>query len=287
MNCVGIVGAGLIGATIARCFRDAFPDVDLLLNDRSADNARFVCKNVPSVRQVASTDALLDCDLLFVCVPPASTANVVMEVAAATSKATIVDTASIKGPVIAEIEQTPEIAARFLGGHPMVGGKESGPSNFQDVFVGGASFVLCPTRFTPLALLTEVADVLKKAGYSTLEMDATHHDEVVAHTSHLPHLMSYALANTIASSVAEQDISDLASKSTRVMSGFASGNTEMWVEIFEKNASNLGKAVDGYILELLKLRADIRNEKLAAAKAKLDSGAKASDAISDAANGDG
>jgi prephenate dehydrogenase len=109
----------------------------------------------------------------------------------------VIDTGSAKGAVVAAMRRSIPLGAHAVGGHPMAGTERSGPGGADFERLHGATFVLSPVREDPLGM-DRAAAFARSVGALPLQMDADVHDGAVAFTSHLPHLLAFALASATA-----------------------------------------------------------------------------------------
>jgi prephenate dehydrogenase len=154
----------------------------------------------------------------------------------------VVDTGSAKGAVVAAMRRFLGDDVRAVGGHPMAGTERPGPEGADDRLLRGAAFVLCPVRDDPAALA--LGRLLAEAvGSRPVEMGAEAHDRVVAVTSHLPHLMAYALAATGGDASARGErVAALASTGFGGATRLASSDPEMVAGCLCANAAEVRRA---------------------------------------------
>ncbi len=245
---IGIVGTGLVGTALAALIQQRMPHVQLRAVEPQNSYRTAVAARLPRIDWAHCAAELGDCDLVVLACPPAAVTGLAREVLAA-GDALVVDTASVKGRIVAEMSDAP----RFVGGHPLAGGNRSGPFTAEPDALAAARFVLTPHAGNAEADLERVERVLARLGLSVVRLDAAAHDALMARTSHLPHLLSYGLAATLAR-MDEEELLGFASRSTRRLCAFASANTRMWSEIFDQNDEAVSAALDELILDLMTLR---------------------------------
>jgi prephenate dehydrogenase len=200
-------------------------------------------------------EALAQCDLVFVCTPPRVVApTVVALLATPGSRCVVVDTASTKERILQEVlAATPE-AGRYIGGHPLAGGNSGGPFDADAATLRQARFVLDAREGVVPGALDLARGFIQALGMEVLLVDARKHDEILALSSHLPHLIAYAYVASLRDlSAADRTLfAALASKSTRSLANFASENAQMWSDIFDESAE-LSARVDGFSQSLAQL----------------------------------
>ena len=191
---VALLGAGLIGGSVGLALRRA----GAFVSGYDRDPARVEHARELGVFDEAATSvaqAVKGADLVVVAVPVGQVADVVVE--ALDAGATLVtDVGSVKSPVVVAVERArPDLAPRFVGGHPMAGSEQEGLDGASaDLFVG-ATWVLTPTgRTDPQAFATVRAWVVE-LGAEALAVTPELHDALVAVVSHVPQLAASTLMN--------------------------------------------------------------------------------------------
>jgi prephenate dehydrogenase len=241
-----VVGTGLIGASVAGALRErgGVSRVVGVGRNRSNLDAALERALVDAVSQDLDA-ALADADLVILAAPVDSCRALLAQVvAAAPAAATITDAGSVKAPLMATAEQL-GIAARFVGAHPMAGGTETGAAHARaDLFEG------CMTVVTPgdaeRRRVGLVSDLWGLVGAKVVEMSAEEHDAVVARTSHLPQMLSYALAASLAdasSSSSNDLLYALAGNGLRDTTRLAASDASMWKAISAENKQELLSAM--------------------------------------------
>lgn len=251
---IGLVGAGLIGGSIAARLAFALPDCALLVHDASPGNAAYVAERHPNASIAATLDALGDCDVIFVATPVATIGDqVIALLSLAESQAVIIDTGSAKSAVIDQVTAADVDATRFVPGHPLAGGISAGPGRSSSDIVTVRPFVLTPSESTSAKALDIAKSLLERLGAKTVEMAPDAHDRLLALGSHLPHLIAYALAG-----MATEEPGDLLPASYRGIAAFAGSDAQMWADIFRANREELRAALTEFKkrLDLIAAMAD-------------------------------
>jgi prephenate dehydrogenase len=270
---IGLIGAGLIGGSIAAALARELPGASLLILDASTGNANYVAERHPNAEVVATVDALSGCDAIFVATPVASiAAHVVSLLNLRDSEAIIIDTGSAKTAIIDEVAGAGIEMGRFIPGHPLAGGISTGPGRSVAGIVSTRPFVLTPTDATAESALKSAVELLDTIGASTVVMDASAHDQLLARGSHLPHLIAFAMAE-----FADEGVQALLPASFRSIAEFARSDPQMWSDIFRANGADLRAAVDSF-KKRLDILVDMADEPspeqllatLQAAKARID-----------------
>lgn len=245
---IGIVGTGLVGTALAALIQRRMPAVRLFAVEPQNSYRSAVAARLPRLSWAHCAADLAHCDIVFLCCPPGAVTGLAREVLEA-GAGLVVDTASVKGRIVAEMADAP----RFVGGHPLAGGNRSGPFTADPEALAAARFVLTPHEGNDAGALEALEAFLARLGLSVVRMEAGAHDALLARSSHLPHLLSYGFAAMLGR-MDEDELVGFASRSTRAMSAFASGNARMWAEIFQQNEEAVSAALDDLILDLMALR---------------------------------
>jgi prephenate dehydrogenase len=268
---IGLVGAGLIGGSIAAALARRIADAALIVHDASPGNAAYVAERHPGGSVGGITD-MAGCDAIFVATPIAAIPSQVEALLALEGEAVIIDTGSAKAEIVAAIAASGVDTACFVPGHPLAGGISTGPGHSTPDILTARPFVLTPSEATAPEALATAHTLLETLGARVVEMEAAAHDRLLARGSHLPHLIAFALAE-----FAEEDVRDLLPASFRGIATFAASDPEMWADIFRANREGLAEALETFKkrLDLIAAMADEPTpgsllETLETAKARID-----------------
>jgi len=238
-----IIGTGLLGGSIGLALRAAGWHVTGVDADPAAE-ARAV--------ELGAIDAVgLDADaaITFVAAPVQSIAAEVRRALAATA-GVVTDVGSVKGSVVAEVDDP-----RFVGGHPMAGSEQLGVDGSRPDLFEGAVWVLTPTGGTDSDHFALVAAVVRLLGAEVVALEPERHDALVAIVSHVPHLTAASLMG-IASDRAEEHAAllRLAAGGFRDMTRIAAGTPTIWPDICAENRDAIVEVIDQVTGELGRLR---------------------------------
>lgn len=264
-----ICGLGLIGGSIAKAVKaHTFHTVIGFDRDGAVCSA---ARAEGAIDRIGSTDDLSACDLVLVALYPDAAAAFVREnLAKFKADAILVDTCGIKSAVAAAIaEAVAGSGIRYIGGHPMAGTERSGYTNaFGDLFAG-ASMILCPEYCADEKALATVSDFFLEIGFGRITLSScTHHDEVIAFTSQLAHVVSSAYIHGRLSTA----YSGFSAGSFADMTRVARLSADMWTELFFENRENLSAAIGELMENLAKYKAALDGGDHAAMHALLAEG---------------
>lgn len=251
ISSLGIVGAGLIGASIAARAAQAWPGVAIRIYDRSYPNAAHVAGMWPNAAVADAVEALRACELVFVATPVGAIADTVAALLSGDGpKPVVIDTGSVKAGVIEAVAARIADPSCFVPGHPLAGSHLSGPQAASPDLVAGRVFVLTPTETTAPAALALARGALEALGAAVVSTDARLHDEMLALTSHLPHVIAYALVAGLEAFEPGEARARLAAGSFRAQTVFAASDPEMWADILIANAEAVERAARGFSAEI-------------------------------------
>lgn len=233
---VSIIGAGLLGASLGLALTERGDEV--YLADASPLALSLACGLGAGVdaRELASGQHP---DLVIVATPPDVTAEVVCQALATWPKAVVMDVASVKGPIVADLLRRCDERelARFVGAHPMAGKEKSGAPNADGELFLGRPFVVVPTMFSQKHAIDTVSALAVDVGAMPVVLDAGLHDDAVAAISHLPQLMSSLLATQLLD-VPDEALT-LAGPGLRDTTRIAASDPLLWAAILSSNAAPL------------------------------------------------
>ncbi|WP_444931674.1 bifunctional prephenate dehydrogenase/3-phosphoshikimate 1-carboxyvinyltransferase [Microbulbifer sp. SSSA002] len=255
-----VVGIGLIGGSFALALKAARvcrEVIGVALEESVCDEARAL-----GIVDRASTDLeqllpqLEPGDLVFVAVPTLAVESVFVQLKEhLPAGVTVTDGASVKGSVVSAAEKVWGSVPDFLvPGHPIAGSEKSGVTAARDDLYRDHRIILTPLASTGAAHLQLVARAWQAVGAETLIMPVEEHDEVLAATSHLPHVIAFSLVDTLAHDAENENIFRYAAGGFRDFTRIASSDPVMWRDIMLANRDAILKSIDLYSLNLSSLR---------------------------------
>ena len=249
---VAIIGLGLIGGSIALALRQRGLASFISAFDRNRENLE-IGLSLGVVDGIFDTvgSSVRDADMVVLAVPVKAMSGVLGELG---PKAVITDVGSVKSPVIEAARQVfGEVPTSFVPGHPIAGSEKSGVRAATGDLFEGRRVILTPLKITSAEALDKVRSFWRAMGAELVEMEAAHHDEVLARTSHLPHLLACALVDTLSRQDEGFEIFRYAAGGFRDFSRIAASDPVMWRDIFDTNADRLLEALDSYLENLARL----------------------------------
>ena len=254
-----VLGLGLIGGSLAAALRRTQKHQlwGYDLDQASMEQAQQQGVIDHQVTDLAATISLMD--VVVLAVPVKAMEKVLVQVAPHLSKNTVLtDVGSVKGNIIAaayDVFVTPP--AGFVPGHPIAGSERSGISAVNiDLFVDH-KFIITPLATSDAQAIEVLADLWSGVGSEILMMEVARHDEVLAATSHLPHLLAFSLVDTLASNTDNKDIFRYAAGGFRDFTRIAGSDPTMWHDVFIANRDACLKTLDQFTEGLADLRAAV------------------------------
>jgi prephenate dehydrogenase len=257
-----IIGVGLIGGSLARALRRAGACREVVGAGRNP--AHLETARALGVIDRFDTDpgrAVANCDMVVVAVPLGVTETVFTRIAPHLSTGCVLtDVGSAKGCVVEAARAAFGAVPPFLvPGHPIAGTEKSGvEASFAELFID-RRVILTPLPATDTRALARVRDMWEATGAEVLEMDAVHHDAVLAATSHLPHVLAFALVECLARLGDREEIFAYAAGGFRDFTRIASSDPVMWRDICLANSDAIALMIERYMKDLRCLSEAVRD----------------------------
>jgi prephenate dehydrogenase len=268
---VSIVGVGLVGGSIGLALRQrGLADVVLGIGRRqpSLRTARRVGAVTNTTIDLAK--GVAEAELVIVATPAGRIVEYVRQVAAACPEGTLItDVGGAKRAIVEALDEGLPRGCRFLGGHPIAGSEKTGASHAQADLFEGRIAVLTPTKNTRAEDFDTLEEFWSGLGAVVIQMSAAEHDQALAMTSHLPHLVAAALV-----AIQSEPYFRFAGKGLLDTTRVASGDPALWRQIIALNRPNVLAALDQYGRQLTALCSaiqqsdDVALERLLAAAKK-------------------
>ncbi len=256
INRLAVLGVGLIGGSLARALRDAGHVREIVGYGRGLANLqRAVELGVVDRIETSLGAAVRDADMVVLATPVGSMPEMLTGIAPyLAANAVVTDVGSVKGTVAAAARAALGAGvARFVPGHPIAGTERSGvDASFASLYVG-RRVVVTPLAENRPEAVSRVRAMWEAAGADVVIMSVEHHDEVLAATSHLPHLLAYALVDMLARLDDKREIFSFAAGGFRDFTRIASSDPTMWRDIGVANQTAIGHMLRMYRDELDRL----------------------------------
>lgn len=257
INRLTIIGVGLIGGSLARALKQAHAVKEVVGCSRDAQHLqRAVELGVIDRFDTDMTSAVSGADMVVLAVPVGSMQAVYANIAGhLATDAVVTDVGSSKGSVVEAVRQAAgQVPAMFVPGHPIAGTEKSGiEASFAELFQK-RRVILTPLANTDVQAIARVRDMWQRCGAIVDEIEVEHHDEVLAATSHLPHLLAFALVDTLATMDDKAEIFRFAAGGFRDFTRIASSDPHMWHDICVNNREAILAMMNLFLDDIDKLK---------------------------------
>ncbi len=251
---VSIIGLGLIGGSLAAGLKHAGLAQSLCGYDSNAASLEAGLRlSLIDTAADSVAEAIIDADLVVLCVPVKAVAA--MLPALKGFPGIITDVGSVKSPLIKNVvEAFGFVPTNLVPAHPIAGSEKHGIEAADRTLFSAHQVILTPTPATNSAALQRVEFLWRSLGATVVQMTPAHHDEVLAQTSHLPHLLAYALVDTLSRQGDSLEVFEYAAGGFRDFSRIAASDPVMWRDIFATNQAPVLQILDKYLEELQMLK---------------------------------
>jgi prephenate dehydrogenase len=263
-NTVTIVGVGLIGGSFSLALKDQKLVQRVIGVSRSGATAQKALELGIIDEVLALEEAVKQSDLIYVAIPVDATLPVIKTVLdLVTPQQIVADAGSTKFALCSSVSDHPN-RARFVATHPMWGTEYSGPESALHEAFRGRCCVICEREKSDPQALAIVEKIYTILGMSLVNMDAENHDIHAAYVSHISHITSFALANTVLEKEREEDaIFELAGGGFESTVRLAKSSPAMWGPIFMQNRENVLDVLNEHIMQLRKFKSCLEKENYA------------------------
>ncbi len=247
-RCVTIAGVGLIGGSIGLAMRQRFPGVKVI-GYGSRPTTLVEAKRLGAITEITTDigEATAESELIIACAPVDYIVTQIKQLALASRSGTLLtDAGSTKLGIVQELDEAKRSApwpagVDFIGSHPIAGNEKKGAQHARaDLFVG-RTVVVTPVPTSDLANLRRLEDFWAALGARVVQLSPADHDQALAITSHLPHLVAAAIAGT----TPEHRVA-LTAGGWRDTTRIASGDPGLWRQILFANRENVLAALEQF-----------------------------------------
>lgn len=241
LNKVAIIGVGLIGGSLGLALKEKRIAKKIIGVGRREESLKIALdRNEVDEVTTDLVSGVKDADLVVIATPLEITVETFKKIIPCLKEGCVItDVGSVKGPILKGID-----SPFFVGGHPLAGSEERGPQAARAGLFKEATVVLTPVEKTDEKALTLVKGMWQDLGAKVLFLSPEVHDELVAFTSHLPHVLATSLTNLIAElAEKEERILSLMGEGFRDTTRIAASPPSMWKEICLTNREEISKAI--------------------------------------------
>ncbi|OHV75320.1 prephenate/arogenate dehydrogenase family protein [Ensifer sp. LCM 4579] len=259
---IALVGIGLIGSSIARDIREKQLAGTIVVSTRSEATLKRAGElGLGDRYALSAAEAVKDADLVIVSVPVGASGAVAAEIAPHLKPGAIVtDVGSTKGSVIGQMAPHLPKSVHFIPGHPIAGTEHSGPdAGFAGLF-RGRWCILTPPAGADEEAVARLRLFWETLGSMVEEMDAEHHDKVLAIVSHLPHIIAYNIVGTAddLEAVTASEVIKYSASGFRDFTRLAASDPTMWRDVCLHNKDAILEMLARFSEDLASLQRAIR-----------------------------
>lgn len=257
---IAILGVGLIGGSLALALRRAgFSGEIAGYNRQAGERDKALRLGVVNAAHERPEQACAEADLVILAVPPGAMADLMRAIRPACKPDVLVsDVGSSKEGIVAAGEGF--FGGRFVGAHPIAGKERRGLEAAEAGLFERARCVLTPTAHTDPAALSQVRSLWETVGSQVLEMSPSAHDQALALTSHLPHVLAFLLLDQVRVEGGQGDLGRLAGSGLRDFSRIAGSDGALWADICLENRTALRAALLAFEHRLLDFKKRLDTE---------------------------
>ncbi|MCT7511257.1 prephenate dehydrogenase [Aliarcobacter cryaerophilus] len=256
---IGIIGLGLMGGSLAK----AVKRYGISKKVYGFTNSE---KNKKEIEELGLVDELVDLetlkkvsDVIILSIPVDAIISMFPNFLDINEKTTIIDMGSTKEYIVKNIP--PKIRKNFIAAHPMTGTEKNGPKAAIDNLYEGKTVVLCDLEDNENMHVNKAFKIFQEIGMRIVVMNSHEHDVNACYISHLPHLISFSLANTVMSHQNPKEIIALAAGGFKDMSRIAKSSPRMWGDIFKQNRENMLESIKSFEEQMNEAKKMIEEER--------------------------
>ena len=266
---VSIIGVGLIGGSFALALKNKGL-ADKIIGYGKNEERLKRAKNLAIINQFTTSlkDAAL-ADLIVLATPLGVFEKIVSDLAEFLKKGRVViDVGSVKEWVVERIEKILPSGVHFVGTHPIAGSDKTGFEYARAELFEGAKVIITLTERTDKSALEKISILWKKVGADVEFMSAKEHDRVYALMSHLPHLISFCMVNTVAD--IDKNLITYAGSGFKSFTRIAKSSPELWGDIFILNSDNILKCLSIFCDQVEEIKKLIKERNLDELKKRIE-----------------
>jgi len=256
MTTLAVVGLGLIGGSIAKACVEQKLFAQVIGVDKSAQTGKFALNNKIVHKFSVDLSIVEQADLIIIATPVLAFFSIFKHLAQLKLKANAIisDAGSVKQSVIEAAQILAAKFTNFVPAHPIAGSEQSGITAAISSLFLNHQVIITPTAQTNANACEQVSNLWRKLGAKVTFMEAKKHDQILAATSHLPHLLAFALVDSLAKNDQSLAIFNYAAGGFRDFTRIAGSDPQMWRDIFISNKNEVLSNLDTFMTDLTKLK---------------------------------
>ena len=237
---IAIIGLGLMGGSLALSLKKEHYVNSIVGYDHNKEHSSQAMQ-LNLVNKIVTFEEIQQCDVIFLAIPVNGVISVLKEFTNININTTIIDLGSTKEKIVASVPSY--IRQNFVAAHPMTGTENFGPSAAIDGLYEDKVVVLCDLEESGTHQINTAKHIFKSLKMKKYYMRSQEHDRHAAFISHMPHAISYSIANTVMKQENKHNILALAAGGFRSMSRLAKSSPYMWEDVFRQNKKNILEAI--------------------------------------------
>lgn len=272
---IGIIGMGLMGGSMALSLKKLSCVASVVGSDHNSSHTAEALK-LGLVEAIVELETIKQtCDVIILAVPVNGVIKIMQELTDIPEETTLIDLGSTKEIIVKSVPQ--KIRKNLVASHPMTGTENFGPTAAIENLYYDKVVVLCDLEESGEKQQEDAVRIFSGLHMRLQYMRAHEHDRHAALISHMPHAISYSIANTVLSQEDKRDILTLAAGGFRSMSRLAKSSPIMWEDIFHQNKDNLLEAIELFEKELDDLKRAIKTDAWNEVQERLSNGKRLHD----------
>lgn len=259
-----IIGVGLLGASLAKACRERDLVEEIAGYGRNRENLKKaqdlkVIDHCPADLE----EAVKDADLIVLCTPVSTIVPLIKDIIPNIQPGTLItDVGSVKEPIVHGIDAIIPEGIFFVGSHPIAGGENSGLEASKASLYQGKKCIITPTEKSNKAALEKTSAFWEAVGMNVINLSSEEHDFIFGAVSHMPHILVYALMNTLGALKTKdgRDVTAYSGAGLKDITRIASSDPVMWRDICLYNRSHSLDLVDKFQKKLEEIRSIIEKK---------------------------
>ena len=251
MNSIVIIGLGLMGGSVAKALKNKNPEIVISAfdhNDSALDLALdvgIIDKKISPLEEINELESK-DADIIIIAVPVIESLKVFDAINGLfNSDITITDTASAKSLISDHLEENYSSPTNIILSHPMAGSHNTGVGYADEAMFNNKKVLITELQNPKDHCLQLVTNLWESLGAAVFKIDPIKHDEIMSYASHLPHVISYAVLNSIMKNPNE-NITTFSAGGLKDFVRIGGSDPKMWTDIFISNKDSILKAINAY-----------------------------------------
>jgi prephenate dehydrogenase len=255
---IGIIGLGLMGGSLGLTLKKFSKEYYILGYDHNQSHQKEAL-SLQLVDEVSDDfEKIKACDVIILTIPVDAIIAIMPKLKGVSPDCTIIDFGSSKEKISNSIPSS--IRKNFVTAHPMTGTEKFGPSAAMNDLYNNKTMVVCDQEKSGEHQNRIATKIFNDIGSKIIYMDAKEHDKHAAFISHMPHAVSYAIANSVMKQENVDAVVALAGGGFKSMSRIAQSSPNMWEDIFRQNKTNLLESIVSFNTEMLLCQQLIEDE---------------------------